>query len=120
MNGSADAGRWLFRVGDHFIVVRDRRGAVSGGTLREAFDAAPSLDARRQLLDCEVSWGRWAGGSAPRIVASTLPFRENQTLAQDPLTAADGIRWSGEHWRIVESSFGSAAEACRWLADRAQ
>lgn len=119
LRGAGEPWRWLLRVGSHFIAVRDRRPAPDGRPLRAAYESAQSAPARRQVLDCEVSWGRWQPAGAPRIEASTLPFREGRTLDPAARASADGIIWAEEAWEFVESSFDSPAAACRWLSGAA-
>jgi hypothetical protein len=66
----------LLRVGPHFMYARARATSLEKGygSLAEYVAAAPDLTHARELIDCEVSFGR-ADASGLRITASTLPYR---------------------------------------------
>ncbi|MFA5958742.1 hypothetical protein [Hyphomicrobium sp.] len=71
---------FLVRVGDIFMYVRNRAGALPhGGSLAEFVKASSPQDARA-LLDCEISLGRVRDGSW-LIGRSSLPFRVRSDLA---------------------------------------
>ena len=65
----------LVRCADFYIFARDRALELQpGASLAECVAAAPSVEAARALVDCEISLARFSAG-ATRIVASTLPYR---------------------------------------------
>jgi len=66
----------LLRVGPHFMFARARATSLEKGygSLAEYVAAAPDLAHARELIDCEISFGR-VDESGLRITASTLPYR---------------------------------------------
>jgi hypothetical protein len=66
----------LLRVGPHFMFARARAASLEKGygSLAEYVAAAPDLAHARELIDCEISFGR-VDESGLRITASTLPYR---------------------------------------------
>jgi hypothetical protein len=73
----------LLRVGPQFMYARDRADAAPGGrSLAECVAGAASLAAARQLVDCEISFGRVSPGGW-RISASTLPYRVGDIVTLD-------------------------------------
>lgn len=72
---------FLVWAGEDFAYVRDRATSAPHG--RKLFDLvaeAGSLEEAQDLVDCEISIGR-IEPAGWRIVRSSLPFREGQTLA---------------------------------------
>ena len=75
----------LLRVGSTFMFARNRTMPLAAHrTLRECVEAAPTVKAARQLVDCEISAGIVAAEGF-RITASTLPFRHGRLLDQQLL-----------------------------------
>jgi len=66
----------LLRVGPHFMFARARAASLDEGygSLTEYVAAARDLAHARELIDCEISFGR-ADAAGLRITASTLPYR---------------------------------------------
>jgi hypothetical protein len=66
----------LLRVGPHFMFARARATSLKQGygSLAEYVAAAPDLAHARELIDCEISFGR-VDEAGLRITASTLPYR---------------------------------------------
>ncbi|MDD2704667.1 MAG: hypothetical protein PHU07_04950 [Acidocella sp.] len=70
----------LVRTGDCFMFACGRAETrFVAPTLAECVAGAADLATARALLDCEISFGRIAGG-AWRILRSTLPFRVGAVL----------------------------------------
>lgn len=72
---------YLVRVGAAFMYVRAgvRTSLPEGARLVRCLDHAVSLEAARELIDCEISFGR-VSGAAWTIVRSSLPYREGAQL----------------------------------------
>ena len=66
----------LLRVGPHFMFARARATSLEKGygSLAQYIAAAPDLAHARELIDCEISFGR-VDEAGLRITASTLPYR---------------------------------------------
>jgi hypothetical protein len=66
----------LLRVGPHFMFARARATSLHKGygSLAEHVAAASDLAHARELIDCEISFGR-VDEAGLRITASTLPYR---------------------------------------------
>ena len=112
---------YVLVVGDYFLYVRGRRGALPPGpSLADVTNSARcSRQCMLDLLDFEISFGRCQGADVPwRIELSTLPFREGQPLftpdtAPVPRSGVDGSLYyeSREgrlrrHWTVREWSAG--------------
>jgi hypothetical protein len=83
------AGRGgLVAAGRHFLLALDRRPVLPvAESLRDLFEGELNADARRQLLDVEISFGvRAADGLTGTILVSTFPWREGQSVALEELT----------------------------------
>jgi hypothetical protein len=82
---------FLVRVGPLFMYARSgvSSSLVKGTRLRSHVGAAPSIEAARELVDCEISLGRVVGNTWA-IERSSLPYREGARL--DP--ELDGHRCS--------------------------
>ena len=79
----------LLIVGAHIFFARDRSVPLEPGRhLRDVIDKVPTLTAKQDLLDCELSLG---SGIATewRIERSTLPYRLGVVVR--PRAVADGI-----------------------------
>jgi hypothetical protein len=76
-----DDERWgsLLRVGNLFMLARDRQCPVQGGSLAAAVAGAADLAAARALVDFEISAGVITA-EAWQITRSTLPFRVGASL----------------------------------------
>jgi hypothetical protein len=79
--GAAKTRATLLRVGPHFMFARARATSLHKGygSLAEYVAAAPDLAHARELIDCEISFGR-VDESGLRITASTLPYRIGSLL----------------------------------------
>ncbi len=109
---SAGVEGFLVRAGEIFMYARARTGVsrTPGSRLSEGLDEARSLEAARQLVDCEISLG-CVSGSEWAIMRSSLPYREGAFLApQIVLTeqrcstadiAADGSALR-RRWELLE------------------
>ncbi|MEI9901835.1 MAG: hypothetical protein WDN31_18935 [Hyphomicrobium sp.] len=103
---------FLVRAGETFMYARagDSKSRPAESRLSDGLDEAASLEAARQLVDCEISFGQ-VSGTAWTIVRSSLPYREGARL--DPKidrfenrcgtadVAADGSAMQ-RHWDIME------------------
>jgi hypothetical protein len=70
----------IVRVGDVFMIARDRRVPVSGcTTLANCIAETQDINAAQDLVDCEVSFGN-VETAGWRITHSTLPWREGNCL----------------------------------------
>ncbi len=110
---------FLVRVGTTFMYARGgSSGSRPAGTrLSEGLDKAASLEAARELVDCEISIGSVEGG-AWTIARSSLPYREGENLdphfgpAEDGCTTAD-VAADGSAmrrtWRVMELEGEGAA-----------
>jgi hypothetical protein len=77
---SAVAGL-LLRVGDNFMLARDRSAVPAGErSLRDCVAGARDLPSARALIDAEISFGE-VSAAGWRITRSTLPFRVGDTPA---------------------------------------
>jgi hypothetical protein len=73
----------LVRVGAVFAYARSRPQVIgAAATLAELVAAAPSLAAKQDLLDLEISFGRVDGEERWTIERSSLPFKEGTILAR--------------------------------------
>jgi hypothetical protein len=73
----------VVRVGSMFAWARDQRRPLDGRhTLLELIERAPSLAAKQDLVDFEVSCGEVSAGGWT-ITASTLPFLEGSSFDVD-------------------------------------
>jgi len=99
----------LIRLGNLFMYARERNVLPPPHLhLRDCVAGAATLDAARDLLDCEISQG--AVTRAGWIVCrSSLPFREGRPLAPvlgpTKLATADTARGGGammRHWEITD------------------
>ncbi len=70
----------LVRAGDLFMYARARlNGLPPLSDLRQLIDAAPTVGAMQDLVDCEISFGS-IGVEGWRIEQSSLPFKEHRCL----------------------------------------
>jgi hypothetical protein len=103
-------GGFLVRVGEIFMLVRNRSMVLPpGGSLADLVRCS-SPEEGRALIDCEISLGRVRSGSW-LIGRSTLPFRIKMDLSpklsadHQTLTVADVAPSGGpllRHWKIIE------------------
>lgn len=118
---AAGCDGFLVRAGAYFIYARAGVSAAlpAGSRLSDCFDGAASLEAARDLVDCEISFGRVAGKDWT-ILRSSLPYREGAHL--DLLMAGSGHRLSTADvavdasamlrtWDVVEIEGDAAALA---------
>jgi hypothetical protein len=102
----------LVRVGERLGFARSRTTDLPPGeTLADILAAQPTLRARQDLLDCEVSMATPDGGRW-RITRSSSPWREGTTfvfestaegemLFREQHPAGREVLW---HWEILEST----------------
>lgn len=110
---------FLVRVGSTFMYARggSSRRRPAGTRLSDGLDKAASLEAARELVDCEISIGSVEDG-AWTIARSSLPYREGENLdprfgqAEDGFTTAD-VAADGSamrrSWEVMELEGEAAA-----------
>jgi hypothetical protein len=103
--GSSRVGL-LVRSGSWFGYARGRAESLpSGSPLAELVSGAPHIGRAREILDCEVSFGR-VTGDRWIIERSTLPHREGRPLAP-ALVGTCGLR-------VADTCPGGAGYVRRW------
>jgi hypothetical protein len=122
---SSGVGGYLVRVSNVFMYARSGISETlrSGTRLGECIDRASSLEVARELVDCEISFGRIEGG-AWMIERSSLPYREGAQLSTELSAsehtcsvadvAADGSAMR-RSWNVIElegvpGALGSSAD----------
>jgi hypothetical protein len=111
---------FIVRVGAAFMYARAGIGASlpTGSLLADHVEAAPSLRAAQELVDCEISFGRVTELGGWLIERSSLPFREGAHLdpALDPTRHAfrsSDVTGEGHemcrNWAVVELEGDAAA-----------
>jgi hypothetical protein len=111
--GSGRTG-FVVRAGFHLMFARARRRPLSnGGSLRRELDASETREARCDLLDFEISFGRIEPDGFWLIERSSLPFKQSRRWSikldetqSDDLVIED-VDLTGRpvtrRWRIVEA-----------------
>jgi hypothetical protein len=90
--GSGRAG-FIACAGRHLMFARDRAQPLpSGSSLRIAFDAAETPQARYDLIDFEISLGRIEADGHWLIERSTLPFKQGRRW---------GVAWNTEPANVL-------------------
>lgn len=84
-DGGSGQDGFLVRVGAAFMYARSGASVdlPAGSRLVDAVDEAASLDAARDLVDCDISFGH-ISGSAWKVERSSLPYREGADLDPQP------------------------------------
>jgi len=110
-----ESGRsgFVVRVADQLMVARDRAARLlPGGSLARLLEAAETLQAKRDLLDFEISLGRIAPDGRWSIERSSLPFKQRRTWrvqygVDAGVLAIDDVDPVGtpvtRRWQIVET-----------------
>lgn len=110
---------YIVRSGAHLMYARPRAEIVTGQNLQAAIAAAPDLDARRAIVDFEISLGR-INANEFSIEHSTLPFKANKTFEiraeEYALKIADIDKRGGVFWRQFRlTAIDADAPAHAWF-----
>ncbi len=117
----------LLRAGDWFGYMRGRPEALPGASLTVLVEAASTLVAMQELINCEISLGKVSAGW--RIERSSLPYRVGCRMEMRPkgerlevLEPDAAARPTTRHWEILhqEGDVSMILNAISQLADRAR